>query len=124
MSVTFAFDKAVLTPADKKQLDQLADTFGSARGYILQLTGGTDTTGNATYNYQLSQRRADAVVSYLAAKYNVPPHKFYLVGIGKDEQVASDSTAAGRAKNRRVAIQVLSIMTQVEASGSSSSAMR
>jgi OOP family OmpA-OmpF porin len=124
VSVTFGFDKATLTPDDKKQLDELASTFGSAHGYILQLTGGTDSVGNATYNYQLSQRRADAVVSYLAAKYNVPPHKFYLVGIGKDEQVASDKTAAGRAKNRRVDVQVLSNMTQVAASGPSASAMR
>ena len=61
----------------------------------------------ANYNYQLSQRRADAVANYLASKYNIPPHKFYLIGIGKDEQVASDKTAAGRAKNRRVDVQVM-----------------
>ena len=124
VSVTFAFDKAVLTTDDKKQLDQLAGTFSSSHGYILQLTGGTDSVGNATYNYQLSQRRADAVVSYLATKYNVPPHKFYLVGIGKDEQVASDKTAAGRARNRRVDVQVLSNMTQVAATGAGAGAMR
>jgi hypothetical protein len=62
------------------------------------------------YNYQLSQRRADAVVNYLATKYNIPPHKFYLIGIGKDQQVASDSTAAGRAKNRRVDIKLMTNM--------------
>ena len=124
MNVTFAFDKAVLTPADKKQLDELAGSFASTRGYILQVTGGTDSVGNASYNYQLSQRRADAVVAYLSAKYNIPPHKFYLVGIGKDEQVASDKTAAGRAKNRRVDVQVLSNMTQVADGRSSTSAMQ
>ena len=111
VSVTFRFDKAALTPDDKKQLDQLAESLGSTRGYILQVTGGTDTTGNADYNYRLSERRADAVVNYLSAKYNVPPHKFYLVGIGKDKQIASDHTAAGRAKNRRVDVQVLSNMS-------------
>ena len=124
VSVTFAFDKAVLTAADKKQLDELAGSFSSTRGYILQLTGGTDSVGNATYNYQLSQRRADAVVSYLSAKYGVPPHKFYLVGIGKDAQIASDKTAAGRAKNRRVEVQVLSNMTQVATSSSDAGTMR
>ena len=124
VSVTFGFDKAVLTVDDKKQLDGLAGSLTSTRGYILQLTGGTDTTGNADYNYRLSQRRADAVVSYLATRYNVPPHKFYLVGIGKDEQVASDKTAAGRAKNRRVDVQVLSNMTQVADSGAASSSMK
>ncbi len=110
VSVTFGFDKAALTAADRAKLDELATSLKDARGYILQVTGGTDSTGDATYNYQLSQRRADAVVSYLATKYEIPPHKFYLVGIGKDQQVASDSTAAGRAKNRRVEIKLLSNM--------------
>ena len=111
VSVTFAFDKAVLTPADKKQLDGVAASLQNARGYLLQVTGGTDSVGNADYNYQLSQKRADAVVTYLAAKYGIPPHKFYLVGIGKDLQVASDKTATGRAKNRRVEVKVLSNMS-------------
>ena len=117
VSVTFKFDKATLTSDDKQQLDALAGNLTSTKGYILQLTGGTDTVGNAQYNYQLSERRADAVVQYLSTKYNVPPHKFYLVGIGKDQQVAPDNTAAGRAKNRRVEIQLLSNMQQ-QASGS------
>ncbi len=119
VSVTFGFDKAALTAADKKDLDQVAASLQSARGYLLQVTGGTDSVGDANYNYQLSQRRADAVVTYLAAKYGIPPHKFYLVGIGKDVQVASDKTAAGRAKNRRVEVKVLSNMTGVEAGSSS-----
>jgi len=122
VSVTFAFDKAVLTPADKAQLDQLAGNLNSTRGYILQLTGGTDSVGNAQYNYQLSERRADAVVQYVSAKYNIPPHKFYLVGIGKDEQIASDRTAAGRARNRRVEVQLLSNMAQPQADATRSQA--
>jgi len=110
VSVTFAFDKAVLTASDKRQLDDLATGLASTRGYILEVTGGTDSVGDAAYNYQLSQRRADAVVNYLSAKYNIPPHKFYLIGIGKDQQVANDSTAAGRAKNRRVDIKLMTNM--------------
>jgi OmpA-OmpF porin, OOP family len=110
VTVTFAFDKDALTADDKKQLDDLAANLTNARGYILELTGGTDSVGDANYNYQLSQRRADAVANYLQSKYNIAPHKFYLVGIGKDQQVASDSTAAGRAKNRRVDIKLLSNM--------------
>jgi OmpA-OmpF porin, OOP family len=110
VSVTFAFDKYVLTAADKAQLDDMAAKLSTTRGYILALTGGTDSVGDAAYNYQLSQRRADAVANYLQVKYNIPPHKFYLIGIGKDQQVASDSTAAGRAKNRRVEIKLMSNM--------------
>jgi outer membrane protein OmpA-like peptidoglycan-associated protein len=120
VSVTFGFDKYVLTAADKKQLDDMAANLTSARGYILELTGGTDSVGDANYNYQLSQRRADAVANYLQTKYNIPPHKFYLVGIGKDQQVASDSTAAGRAKNRRVDIKLLSNMGDQKSSTASS----
>jgi OOP family OmpA-OmpF porin len=115
VSVTFGFDRTALTASDKQELDSLAGNLASTRGYILEVTGGTDTTGNADYNYKLSQRRADAVVDYLSTKYNVPPHKFYLVGIGKDVQVATDKTAAGRAKNRRVDIQLLSNMTSAVA---------
>jgi OOP family OmpA-OmpF porin len=108
VSVTFAFDKSVLSKSDKEQLDGLGTQLGAARSYILEVTGGTDSVGNAEYNYQLSQRRAEAVVQYLAAKFNVPPHKFYLIGIGKDQEVATNRTAAGRAQNRRVQVQILS----------------
>src|SRR6202453_3652117 len=108
VSVTFAFDKSVLTKSDKEQLDGLGTQLSSAKSFILEVTGGTDSVGNADYNYQLSQRRAEAVVQYLASKFNVPPHKFYLIGIGKDVAVDSNKTAAGRAKNRRVEVQVLS----------------
>jgi outer membrane protein OmpA-like peptidoglycan-associated protein len=112
VSVTFGFDKSVLTPDDKAQLDQVASSLDKTKGYILVLTGGTDSVGDAQYNYTLSNRRADAVVTYLATKYNIPPHKFYLIGIGKEDPVADNSTRAGRAENRRVEIKLMSNMTQ------------
>ncbi len=111
VSVTFGFDKAVLTADDKEQLDNFATQLGSAKSYILEVTGGTDSTGPAQYNYDLSQRRADAVVQYLASKYHIPAHRFYLIGIGKDQEVASNSTPEGRRKNRRVEVQLLSNMS-------------
>lgn len=108
VTVTFGFDKSVLTKDDQAQLDTFAQTINSARGYILEVTGGTDSTGPAQYNYDLSQRRADAVVQYLAAKYSIPARRFYLIGIGKDKEVAPNNTREGRQQNRRVQIQVLS----------------
>ena len=111
VSVTFGFDKAMLTTDDKAQLDSFAGSLGSAKSYILEVTGGTDSVGSAQYNYDLSQRRADAVVQYLAAKYDVAPHRFYLIGIGKDQYVADNKTAAGRKENRRVQVQLLSNMS-------------
>jgi len=51
-------------------------------------------------------------VTYLATKYNIPPHKFYLIGIGKENPVADNTSRAGRAQNRRVEIKLMSNMTQ------------
>jgi outer membrane protein OmpA-like peptidoglycan-associated protein len=115
-TVNFGFDKAVLTKDDKAQLDTFAAQLGSAKSYILEVTGGTDSTGSAEYNYDLSQRRADAVVQYLASKYNVAAHRFYLIGIGKDNAVADNKTADGRKQNRRVQIQLLSNMSSDQTS--------
>ncbi len=110
VTVTFGFDKAVLTADSRQQLDGFASQLSSAKNYILEVTGGTDTTGPAQYNYDLSNRRADAVVQYLVSKYNIPARRFYLIGIGKDQQVAPDNTREGRQKNRRVEVQLLSNM--------------
>lgn len=123
VSVTFGFDKSKLTNDDKQHLDQFASQLGSQKSYILEVTGGTDSTGSVEYNYGLSNRRADSVVQYLATKYGVAPHRFYLIGIGKDQEVAPNNTAEGRQKNRRVEIRMLTNMapdngTQAQASPS------
>lgn len=107
VSVHFGFNKSMLTADDRQQLDGFASQLSSANNYILEITGGTDSAGPAQYNYDLSQRRADAVVQYLAAKYKIPARKFYLIGIGKDQYVASNKTRDGRAQNRRVEVQML-----------------
>lgn len=121
VSVTFGFDKSALTSQDRKTLDDFAAGLTDKRSYILAVTGGTDSTGDANYNYGLSQRRADAVVNYLSSKYNIPPHKFYLIGIGKDQEVASNNTSAGRAKNRRVEVKLMTNMDQQASTAGSSS---
>jgi outer membrane protein OmpA-like peptidoglycan-associated protein len=113
VSVTFGFDKSVLTKDDRDQLDAFAAQLGTAKSYILEVTGGTDSTGPAQYNYELSQRRADAVVQYLASKYGIPAHRFYLIGIGKDKEVAPNTTAEGRKQNRRVELRLLSNMSDL-----------
>jgi outer membrane protein OmpA-like peptidoglycan-associated protein len=119
VSVTFGFDKSVLTKDDKDQLDQFATQLTSAKSFILEVTGGTDSVGSKDYNYGLSQRRADSVVQYLVSKYSIPAYRFYLIGIGKDKEVAPNTTAEGRKKNRRVEIHLLSnANTSMAASGS------
>jgi outer membrane protein OmpA-like peptidoglycan-associated protein len=63
--------------------------------------------GSADYNYDLSQRRANSVIQYLASKYNVPAHKIYVIGLGKDKPVETNNTKAGRADNRRVDVRLM-----------------
>lgn len=106
-SVKFGFDKDNLTPKAKTALDQLAANIASTKAYIITLEGGTDSVGSEDYNYGLSQRRANSVIQYLASKYNVPAHKIYVIGLGKDKPLESNKTASGRADNRRVDVRLM-----------------
>ncbi len=106
-TVQFGFDKSQLTRKDKQTLDEFASQLQSQKHYIVQVEGYTDSTGPADYNYQLSQRRADAVIQYLATKYSVPAHKIFLIGLGKDNPVAQNTSASGRAQNRRVDVRLM-----------------
>ncbi|HEV3510168.1 MAG TPA: OmpA family protein [Candidatus Sulfotelmatobacter sp.] len=106
-SVKFGFNKDNLTKKAQESLDQLAAQIASTKGYIIALEGDTDSVGPADYNYDLSQRRANSVIQYLASKYNVPAHKIYVIGLGKDKPVESNKTSAGRADNRRVDVRLM-----------------
>ena len=110
-SVKFGFDKDNLTPKAKEALDQLAANITNTKGYIITLEGGTDSVGPADYNYDLSQRRANSVIQYLATKYQVPAHKIYVIGLGKDKPVETNKTSAGRADNRRVDVRLMTNTT-------------
>lgn len=110
-SVHFGFDSDVLTKKAKDALDQLAAQIPNTKGYIVELIGGTDSVGDPQYNYELSQRRAAAVTQYLASQYQVPAHKVYVIGLGEDKTAASNANSAGRAKNRRVDVK---LMTNVQ----------
>jgi len=106
-SVKFGFNKDNLTAKSKDALDQLAGTISSTKGYIITLEGGTDSVGSPDYNYDLSQRRANSVIQYLASKYNVPAHKIYVIGLGKDKPLETNKTREGRADNRRVDVRLM-----------------
>jgi OmpA-OmpF porin, OOP family len=107
-AVHFGFNKDALTKDAKADLDKMADAIQTTKGYIITVEGATDSIGNADYNYALSQRRADAVIQYLAAQHGVPAHKIYLIGLGKDKPVDTNKTRAGRAANRRVDVRLMS----------------
>jgi outer membrane protein OmpA-like peptidoglycan-associated protein len=106
-SVHFGFNKDNLTKEAKEAIDQLATSVASTKGYIITVEGATDSVGGADYNYELSQRRAKAVIQYLASEKNVPAYKIYLIGLGKDKPVEPNTTSQGRAKNRRVDIHLM-----------------
>ena len=110
-AVHFGFDKDTLTKDAKAELDQLANNVPNTKGYIITVEGATDSTGPADYNYALSQRRADAVIQYLASEHNVPAYKIYLIGLGKDKPVESNKTREGRARNRRVDVRLMTNTT-------------
>jgi outer membrane protein OmpA-like peptidoglycan-associated protein len=110
-AVHFGFNKDNLTKTAQEALDQLSSDVASAKGYIITVEGGTDSVGSADYNYALSERRADAVIQYLASKHGIPAHKIYLIGLGKDKPVESNKTADGRAKNRRVDVRLMTNST-------------
>jgi OmpA-OmpF porin, OOP family len=110
-TVLFGFNKDNLTKQAKDALDQIASGVPNTKGYIITVEGGTDSVGPADYNYDLSQRRADAVIQYLASQHNVPAYKIYLIGLGKDKPADSNKTAQGRAKNRRVDVRLMTNST-------------
>jgi outer membrane protein OmpA-like peptidoglycan-associated protein len=109
-SVHFGFNKANLTSKAKEALDQLLAEVPNTKGYLLVVEGDTDSVGSPTYNYKLSERRAEAVVQYLSEK-NIPAHKIYVIGLGKDKTAAPNKTAEGRAQNRRVEVRLMSNST-------------
>lgn len=102
----FEFDKATLKPAATAALDNLVSELKSATKLDgIQITGHTDSKGTEAYNLKLSVKRAEAVKTYLAA-HNINPAIMHTVGKGKSQPIADNATDAGRAKNRRVDVEV------------------
>jgi OmpA-OmpF porin, OOP family len=110
-AVHFGFDKDFLTKDAKDELDKLATAVPNTKGYIITVEGGTDAVGPADYNYGLSERRASSGIQYLGSKYNIPAHKIYVIGLGKDKPVDDNKTREGRAANRRVNIRLMTNTT-------------
>ena len=105
--VHFQFDKATLTESDKEVLDKVATRLkGESSSAQLTVTGYTDSVGSDAYNQKLSDRRAHSVVEYLIEQ-GVPRSSFVsVVGAGESNPVADNSTADGRAQNRRTEIKI------------------
>ena len=109
--VLFDFDKSAVKPEGKSKLDDLS---GKVRGVNLEVViaiGHADSIGSDAYNQKLSVRRAESVKAYLVSK-GIEPNRIYTEGKGEKQPVADNKTREGRAKNRRVEIEVIGTRRQ------------
>ena len=102
----FDFDKAVLKPAGKAKLDELIAKVKGVNLEVIIAVGHTDSVGSDAYNQKLSLRRSAAVKAYLVSK-GIEKNRVYTEGKGEKQPVADNKTKDGRAKNRRVEIEVV-----------------
>jgi outer membrane protein OmpA-like peptidoglycan-associated protein len=108
VNVNFRVGSSVLLPEAKGALDQIAQQALKARGYVIEVRGFASADGSENANRALSQRRADAVVRYLAETHNVPLRRIITpFGYGEKQAIADNTTRTGREKNRRVEVSVL-----------------
>ena len=107
-AITFGFNSSELNPAFFSVLDRVANVTNQNAQTMLEVAGHTDSVGSDAYNDALSQRRAQAVASYLTSR-GVNSNRLMTVGGGERYPVASNDTDAGRAQNRRVEISVMPV---------------
>ncbi|PWF47977.1 OmpA family protein [Massilia glaciei] len=106
----FDFDKSVVKPEGQSALDNLLTQLQGMDTEVMVTVGHTDSVGSDAYNQKLSLRRAEAVKAYLVSK-GVDASRVYTEGKGESQPVASNDTAEGRAKNRRVTVEVVGTRT-------------
>jgi len=106
LTVNFANGSADLTPEAMKTLDELGQALSSNElsSYKFRIEGHTDTVGSAAYNKALSERRAEAVVSYIAKKFNVDPSRLQAVGMGEEGLLVATPPQTAEPRNRRVEV--------------------
>ena len=107
-NVTFDFDSASVKPQFMPVLDNVAQTLTQYDKTVIEVAGHTDNVGSDSYNQALSQRRANAVASYLGSR-GITQQRMITVGAGESRPIASNDTEAGRSENRRVEITLVPV---------------
>ena len=107
----FDFDKSVLKPEAKSKLDDLVSKTAGINLEVIIAVGHTDSVGADGYNQKLSIRRSDAIKNYLVGK-GIEKNRVYTEGKGEKQPVADNKTSEGRAKNRRVEIEIVGTRTR------------
>ena len=102
----FDFDKSTLKPSGKAKLEDLVSKLIGTDIEVVVATGHTDSVGTEAYNLKLSMRRANAVKAFLVSK-GIPADRVFTEGKGESKPIASNKTSEGRAKNRRVDVEVV-----------------
>lgn len=108
VAIPFGFDKDILTPEAKQQLDDLVADTSVLKQYFIAVEGFTDKDGTPEYNAALSRRRADRVMQYLVAQHDIPIYRIHLIGLGSQKPVTDSSSRAANAKNRRIEVTIYS----------------
>lgn len=107
-TVKFDSGSTKISAQDQEELKNLAQTATGLTGYIVEVTGYADSSGNAAMNTKLSENRAKAVITFLMQQGNVPVRYIVAPGaMGEYGSAAPNETKAGRAENRRVVVKVL-----------------
>jgi OOP family OmpA-OmpF porin len=109
--VLFDFDKSVVKPDGKSKLDDLSSKMRGVNLEVVIAIGHADSIGSDAYNQKLSVRRAESVKAYLVSK-GIEANRIYTEGKGEKQPVADNKTREGRAKNRRVEIEVIGTRRQ------------
>lgn len=109
--VLFDFDKAVIKPEGKSKLDDISNKVRGINLEVVIAIGHADSIGSDAYNQRLSVRRSESVKAYLVSK-GIEPNRVYTEGKGEKQPVANNSTKDGRAKNRRVELEVIGTRKQ------------
>jgi outer membrane protein OmpA-like peptidoglycan-associated protein len=104
--IYFGFGKSNLNKDEQAKLDDAVQRLQSMKGYVIEVEGFADRTGNVSYNRELSRKRADAVVHYLAVEHNVPLRDIRVLGVGSDFPDANNKTREDRKENRRVDVKI------------------
>ena len=107
-AVNFRTGSAVLSSESKAKLDEVATKALNSKGYVIEVSGFTDSTGSIQRNRALSQRRADNVIRYLVENHSIPLRRIVTpYGYGETNAVAENTSREGRAQNRRVEVKLL-----------------
>jgi len=108
-SIHFGLNRSTLSKPEREKLDDAAQKIASMKHYLIEVEGYADRSGDKVYNRELSRKRAETVVHYLAVERSIPLRSIRQLGVGSEFPDADNKTAAARKENRRVDIKIYTL---------------